>query len=78
MNAVRWKPHDSPCCLMMPSIALWTAPAPGARNRQFGRDLLTFSIPYRMYLAMAANVEGSFLEREQWKELLDFEAGSGQ
>jgi len=47
-------------------------------NRQFGRDLLTFSIPYRMYLTMEANVEGSFLEREQWKELLDLEAGRDQ
>jgi hypothetical protein len=44
-------------------------------NRQFGRDLLTFSIPWRMFLAMESNVAGSFLEAGQWKELLDLEAG---
>jgi hypothetical protein len=43
-------------------------------NRQFGRDLLTFSIPLSMFLRMEENVEGSFLEHEQWKELLALEA----
>jgi hypothetical protein len=41
-----------------------------AMNRQFGSDLLTFSIPFRMFLEMEGNVEGSFLEHEQWQELL--------
>jgi uncharacterized protein (DUF169 family) len=45
-------------------------------NRQFGSDLLTFSIPFRMFLTMEANVPGSFLERDQWKEVLDIEAAS--
>ena len=46
-------------------------------NRQFGRDLLTLSIPWQMFLTMEGNVEGSFLAREQWQELLDLEAGAG-
>jgi hypothetical protein len=43
-------------------------------NRQFGRDYLTFSIPYRMFQRMEGDVAGSFLEAEQWQELLDLEA----
>jgi hypothetical protein len=42
-------------------------------NRQFGSDLLTFSIPVGMFLTMEGNVPGSFLEREQWKEVLALE-----
>ena len=63
---------------------LFSSPAPQAKriiemkaseqNRQFGSDLLTFSIPFGMFLAVERNVEGSFLEREQWQELLDLEA----
>lgn len=44
-------------------------------NRQFGSDLLTFSVVFSMFLTMEGNVAGSFLEREQWQELLDLEAG---
>lgn len=33
------------------------------------KNLLSFTIPYKMYEEMSANVEGSFLEREQWLEL---------
>jgi len=43
-------------------------------NRQFGSDLLTFSIPFRMFLTMEGNVQGSFLEHEQWQALLKLEA----
>ena len=43
-------------------------------NRQFGGDLLTFSVPFEMFLTMESNVPGSFLEHEQWQELLDLEA----
>jgi len=45
-------------------------------NRQFGRDLLTFSIPLTLFLRMEGNVEGSFLDHEQWKELLELEQRS--
>lgn len=33
------------------------------------KNLLSFTIPYKMYEEMSANVEGSFLERGQWLEL---------
>lgn len=36
---------------------------------QVGRDVLTFSAPYGRFLEMEANVEGSFLESDQWKAL---------
>jgi hypothetical protein len=45
-------------------------------NRQFGGDLLTFSIPFGMFQRMEGNVAGSFLEAEQWGELLELEAKS--
>jgi len=47
-------------------------------NRQFGSDLLTFSIPFQLFLTMEGNVAGSFLEREPWQELLELEAREGQ
>jgi len=33
------------------------------------KNLLSFTIPYKMYEEMNGNVSGSFLEREQWTEL---------
>jgi len=45
-------------------------------NRHFGRDLLTFSIPFALFERMESNVEGSFLEADQWGELLALEASS--
>lgn len=32
-------------------------------------DLLTFAVPFRLYLKLEADVSGSFLERESWSEL---------
>lgn len=40
-------------------------------NAQFGRDLLTVSIPFGMFLRMEADAPGSFLETAQWTGLLD-------
>jgi len=40
-------------------------------KRIFGHNCLTFTVPYKMYLEMESNVEGSFLEREAWKKLMD-------
>ena len=34
-------------------------------------DLLTFAVPYQLYQEMEANVPGSFLERNTWKELME-------
>jgi len=35
-----------------------------------GKDVLTLTVPYRMFLEMEANVKGSFLERSLWKTLV--------
>ena len=40
------------------------------RNK-FAKDLLTFAIPYRMFLEMESNVDGSFLEKHNWLNLLE-------
>jgi hypothetical protein len=34
-------------------------------------DLVTFAAPYQLYQEMEANVPGSFLERNTWKELME-------
>ncbi|QAR33859.1 hypothetical protein EP073_10740 [Geovibrio thiophilus] len=39
-------------------------------KKSLGEDVLTFSMPYSLFLEMEANVEGSFLEEDQWKELI--------
>jgi len=36
-----------------------------------GKDKLTFTVPYRMFLEMENNVEGSFLEGDTWKSLVE-------
>ncbi len=39
-------------------------------RRLLGKDILTLTVPYRMFLKMEANVEGSFLERSLWKSMV--------
>ena len=36
-----------------------------------GTDLLTFAVPYKMYLEMEENVDSSFLRQHQWERLLE-------
>jgi len=36
-----------------------------------GHDVLTFAVPYKMFLELEENVPGSFLERETWKSLVE-------
>ena len=36
-----------------------------------GKDILTFTVPWKMFLEMESEVEGSFLERTTWKRLQD-------
>lgn len=43
-----------------------------ARNnlkKQLSRNLFTFAVPLKMFREMEANVEGSFLKRNTWREL---------
>lgn len=37
--------------------------------RLLGRDALTFAVPFKMFLEMEENVEGSFLGEKTWKKL---------
>jgi len=39
-------------------------------GRLLGKDKLTFTVPYRMFLEMEEHVPGSFLEGAVWKSLL--------
>jgi uncharacterized protein (DUF169 family) len=38
-------------------------------RRQVDKNILSFSVPHRMFLEMECNVEGSFLNRESWEKL---------
>jgi len=40
-----------------------------AVRKQLGKDKMTFSVPFNLYREMEANVPGSFLEKEEWREL---------
>ncbi len=37
--------------------------------RRLGRDLVTVSVPFKLFQDLEANVSGSFLETEQWKRM---------
>jgi len=41
-----------------------------AVKRQLKDDVMTFAIPYSLFLEMEENVPGSFLERHTWQELM--------
>jgi uncharacterized protein (DUF169 family) len=36
-----------------------------------GRDILSFAVPYKMFEEMEGNVEGSFLQRDTWINVLE-------
>jgi len=38
-------------------------------RKQLGKDLLSFTVPWKMFVEMEANVEGSFFQRRTWKAL---------
>lgn len=38
-------------------------------RKQLGEDVLSFSVPWKMFQEMEANVEGSFLEKRTWRVL---------
>lgn len=50
-------------------IGLTDIMAREAVRKQLGKDKLTFSVPFSLYREMEANVPGSFLEKDEWKEL---------
>jgi hypothetical protein len=39
-------------------------------RKQLGDNLLSFAMPFALFKEMEANVEGSFLQRHTWQELL--------
>ena len=39
-------------------------------RKQLGDNLLTFAMPFALFTEMEGNVEGSFLQRHTWQELL--------
>lgn len=39
-------------------------------RKQLGGNLLTFAMPFSLFMEMEANVEGSFLQRPTWQEIL--------
>ena len=40
-----------------------------AQRHRVGRDMLSYTVPWRLFLQMEADVEGSFLELEEWRKL---------
>jgi len=40
-------------------------------RKQLGDDVMTFTVPFRMFKEMEENVEGSFLQEETWKNLVN-------
>ena len=52
-------------------VGLTDLSARKAVRPMLGKDVLTFSVPFSLYLAMEQNVAGSFLELDLWKELRD-------
>jgi len=45
-----------------------------ALKRLLKDDLMSFAVPFKMFQEMEANVPGSFLERNTWKELMEMKA----
>ena len=40
-----------------------------AARKHVDKNILSFTVPYKMFLEMEGNVEGSFLEMEEWQNL---------
>jgi len=40
-------------------------------RKQVDKDILSFTVPYKMFLEMESNVEGSFLERDVWLNVVE-------
>jgi len=44
-------------------------------KKQLDRNVLSFAVPWEMFKEMEDNAEGSFLQNETWKSLLEPEPG---
>jgi uncharacterized protein (DUF169 family) len=44
-------------------------------DKAVGRDIMSFAVPFKMFREMEDNVEGSFLERDTWQEILQMRNG---
>ena len=40
-------------------------------RRHVDKDLLSFAVPFSMFLKMEENVDGSFLKKEVWMNLME-------
>jgi hypothetical protein len=40
-----------------------------AARKHVDKNILSFTVPYKMFLELEGNVEGSFLEMEEWQNL---------
>jgi uncharacterized protein (DUF169 family) len=40
-------------------------------KQQLGRDVFTFAVPWQMFMEMEENVEGSFLQKQTWRSILE-------
>ncbi|MFZ5632429.1 MAG: DUF169 domain-containing protein [Bacillota bacterium] len=40
-------------------------------RKQVDKDILSFTLPFKMFLEMESNVDGSFLEKEEWQRVLE-------
>jgi hypothetical protein len=40
-------------------------------RKALGKDMLSFTVPYAMFLEMEENIGGSFLTKSQWRKLAD-------
>lgn len=42
-----------------------------SQRKRVQKDILSFTVPFKMYLELEGNVEGSFLQAEPWQKLLE-------
>ena len=69
MGILVYREIDSPSPKAI--IGLTDLSARKITNRALGSDIMSFSVPFQMFLEMESNVEGSFLQRDTWKEVME-------